>query len=338
MFPQSFLFVLLAGLAAAQPVDQVLPRAANATRNFKFFGINQSGPEFGENTIPGLKNKEYVWPNLTTTDAYKSKGMNTMRINILAERLVVGKDQKGPLAMEYVNDLKATVKAYTEAGLYSAVCPHNYGRWFKEPIKDVDAFQTYWFNLASLFKDNDKVIFDTNNEFHDMDQALVVKLNQAAINGIRAAGAKTQYITVEGNSWTGAWTWTSSGNAATMGNLTDPSNKIIYQMHQYLDTDSSGSHEECVSTTIGVERLEDATKWLRKEKKIGLLGEYAGGNNAVCKEAVEAMLRFLVANNDVWVGHIWWASGPWWATYMYSMEPHQGVAWNAYADLISKYA
>lgn len=44
------------------------------------------------------------------------------------------------------------------------VVPHNYGRWYGEIITDVDAFQVYWKNLASLFKDNDKVVFDTNNE------------------------------------------------------------------------------------------------------------------------------------------------------------------------------
>jgi endoglucanase len=61
-----------------------------------------------------------------------------------------------------------------------------------------------------------------------MDQSLVVRLNQAAINGIRAAGATTQWINVEGNSWTGAWTWVSkSQNGATMANLKDPSDKIM---------------------------------------------------------------------------------------------------------------
>lgn len=171
-----------------------------------------------------------------------------------------------------------------------------------------------------------------------MDQALVVKLNQAAINGIRAAGATTQYINVEGNSWTGAWSWTSSGNAASMGKLTDPSNKIIYQMHQYLDADGSGTHDSCVSTTIGAERLKDATEWLRKEKKIGLIGEFAGGNNAVCKEAVEGMMKYMAANKDVWVGALWWAAGPWWGTYMFDMEANKGIAWKGYVDLISKYA
>jgi endoglucanase len=61
-----------------------------------------------------------------------------------------------------------------------------------------------------------------------MDQGLVVKLNQAAIDAIRAAGAKDQWIHVEGNSWSGAWSWVKpSENGATMGALTDPSNKIM---------------------------------------------------------------------------------------------------------------
>lgn len=42
-----------------------------------------------------------------------------------------------------------------------------------------------------------------------MDNSLVLRLNQAAIDGIRAAGATSQYILIEGNSWTGAWTWVS---------------------------------------------------------------------------------------------------------------------------------
>jgi endoglucanase len=54
-----------------------------------------------------------------------------------------------------------------------------------------------------------------------------------------------------------------------MGALTDPSNLIVYQMHQYLDSDGSGTHAECVSSTIGAERIKAATEWLRTNKKIG---------------------------------------------------------------------
>jgi len=170
-----------------------------------------------------------------------------------------------------------------------------------------------------------------------MDQSLVVKLNQAAIDGIRSTGAK-QEINVEGNAWTGAWTWVSkSQNGATMGALKDPENKLVYQMHQYLDTDGSGTHEQCVSATIGEERLKEATEWLRKNKKVGFLGEFAAGNNEQCKKAVTGMLKYMQANADVWQGWAWWSAGPWWGPYIYGMEPPSGKAYVSYFDLIMKY-
>jgi endoglucanase len=171
-----------------------------------------------------------------------------------------------------------------------------------------------------------------------MDQSLVVRLNQAAINGIRAAGATKQYIHVEGNSYSGAWTWVKgSQNGATMHTLTDPSNKIVYQLHQYLDKDGSGTHDDCVSTTIGIERLREATAWLKQHKKVAVLGEFAAGNNPQCKTAIQGMLRHLQENNDVWKGWLWWASGPWWGTYSFSMEPGSGKAYEPYFNLVMKY-
>jgi len=53
-----------------------------------------------------------------------------------------------------------------------------------------------------------------------MDNDLVAKLNQAAIDGIRAGGATTQYIFVEGNSWTGAWHWVRSKSLSSYCLLT----------------------------------------------------------------------------------------------------------------------
>lgn len=103
----------------------------------------------------------------------------------------------------------------------------------------------------------------------------MLHLNQAAINGIYAAGATSQYIFVEGNSYTGAWTWrTLSGNLKA---LTEPHNKIVYEIHQCLDSDGSSSTGTCVSTTIGQERVTVATKWLKDNGKVGILGEFVGG-------------------------------------------------------------
>ena len=128
-----------------------------------------------------------------------------------------------------------------------------------------------------------------------MDQSLVVNLNQAAINGVRAAGATSQYITVEGNDWTVAWARTSRKNGATIGAFTDPQNKIIYQMHQYLDGDGSGTSAICVSSTIG-QRIPAATQWLKSNGKLGIIGEFAGGANSQCEMAAQGMLSYMDSN------------------------------------------
>jgi endoglucanase len=174
-----------------------------------------------------------------------------------------------------------------------------------------------------------------DNEYHDMDQTLVLNLNQAAINGIRAAGATSQYIFVEGNAWSGAWSWTNNND--NLKDLTDSEDKIVYEMHQYLDSDSSGTSETCVSSTIGKERLESATAWLQSNNKKGFIGEFAGGVNSNCQAAVEGMLSYMSENSDVWMGAEWWSAGPWWGSYMYSLEPSEGPAYSTYLPILEKY-
>ncbi|KAK4508707.1 hypothetical protein PRZ48_002446 [Zasmidium cellare] len=313
-----------------------------------FAGINESGPEFGETTFPGTYGTDYTWPNLSTIDTFISQGLNTFRINVLMERLVPDQ-MTGSLDEAYLGNLTETVEYITgkstnkSGDYYALIAPHNFGRYYGEVINSTDDFGAFWKTVAGAFKDNPYVVFDTNNEYHDMPGALVAQLNQAAIDGIRAAGAGSQYIAVEGNAYTGAWTWTTAQgtdgktNAETMGNLTDPSNKILYEMHQYLDEDGSGTSEICVSETIGRERLEAATQWLIDNNKSGLLGEYAGGVNPTCQAAIEDMLTLIDRNNMVWKGALWWAAGPWWADYMFSVEPTDGPAYDTYVPIMKRF-
>lgn len=181
-----------------------------------------------------------------------------------------------------------------------------------------------------------KVVTDhSDNEYHDMDQTLVLNLNQAAINGIRGAGATSQYIFAEGNSYSGAWTWPSVND--NLKGLTDPQNKLVYEMHQYLDSDGSGTSATCVNSTIGQDRVEAATQWLIQNNKLGFLGEFAGGVNSVCEDAVTGMLNYLEQNSNVWLGAEWWAAGPWWADYIFSMEPPSGTAYSTYMPILKSY-
>ena len=83
--------------------------------------------------------------------------------------------------------------------------------------------------------------------------------------------------------------------------------------------------------------LEAATQWLRSNGKTAIIGEIGAGNNAVCQQALDDGLSYMVANSDVWKGAVWWAAGPWWGTYIYGAEPSSGVDYSLVQGLLSKY-
>ncbi|KAH8159462.1 glycosyl hydrolase family 5 [Xylaria polymorpha] len=299
----------------------------SAAGKFKWLGINLSVAEFGSTTYPGTWGKDFYFPDNTAISTLRSQGYNLFRVAFSMERLVPDKLTNAASAA-YLKNLTATVNYITSNGGYAVLDPN--------VITDVSGFGSFWTTLATAFKSNEKVIFDTNNEYHDMDQTLVLNLNQAAINAIRGAGATSQYIFAEGNSWSGAHSWpATNGNLAQ---LTDSANKLIYEMHQYLDSDNSGTSDVCVSGTIGAERIAGATAWLRQNNKTGILGEFAGGANSQCQTAVQGVLNHLQQNSDVWQGALWWAAGPWWGDYIFSFEPPSGKGYTYYNSILKSYA
>ncbi|KAJ7593237.1 endoglucanase [Mycena floridula] len=293
---------------------------------FKFFGVNESGAEFGNNVIPGTLGTDYTFPAPSSIDYFVGKGMNFFRFPFLMERLVPpATGLTGALNAAYLGNMTSTVNYITSKGAFVALDPHNFMSYNGAQITSTANFQTFWKNLATQFKSNPNVIFDVMNEPNGIPATTVAALNQAAINGIRSAGATSQLILVEGTSWTGAWTWTSSGNAAAFTGIKDPNNNFAIQMHQYLDTDGSGTNPACVSSTIGVERLTDATNWLKANNLRGFLGEMGAGSNAACIAAIQGALC-MMQQSAVWIGFSWWAAGPWWADYYQSMEPPNGAS------------
>ncbi|KAJ3545968.1 hypothetical protein NMY22_g2236 [Coprinellus aureogranulatus] len=298
-----------------------------AVAKFKYFGVNQSGAEFGENVIPGTLGKDYTWPSPSSVDYFVNQGFNTFRIAFKLERLSpLGGGLTGAFDQTYLSGLRTIVNYITNKGAYAVVEPHNYMRYNGQTITDTNAFSTWWGRLANEFKSNNRVIFDIMNEPHTMDAGVVFNLNQAAVNAIRAAGATTQLILVEGTAWTGAWSWTtSSGNSQYFGAIRDPNNNVAIEMHQYLDSDSSGTSPNCVSANVGRERLSAATNWLKQNNLKGFLGEIGAGSNSQCIQAVRGALCSM-QESGVWLGALWWAAGPWWGDYFQSIEPPNGAA------------
>ncbi|QRV81254.1 Cellulase (glycosyl hydrolase family 5 protein) [Ceratobasidium sp. AG-Ba] len=293
---------------------------------FTYFGVNESCAEFGNTAWPGTLGKDYTWPTTDSVDYFLAKGMNTFRIAFLMERISPpATGLTGAFDATYLAGLKTIASYVTSKGGNAVLDPHNFMRYNNAIISSTTDFATWWKNLANEFKNDPKIIFDINNEPHDMDVNLVYNLNQAAVNSIRAAGATSQLILVEGTSYSGAWTWVSSGNGDAFKPLKDPSNNIAIEMHQYLDSDGSGTSPTCVSSTIAAERLASATAWLQANGFKGFLGEIGGGSNDVCIAAIKGGLCAL-QQSGVWIGALWWAAGPWWGDYFQSIEPPSGAA------------
>ena len=299
-----------------------------AKKPLPYTGVNLAGGEFYSpkpREMAPPYGQKFIYPNAQEFDYFTGKGMNVFRFPFRWE--ILQPERKAPLNPPELARFKAAVKTGTDKGAVIILDPHDYARYFDKVIggPDVSAedFADFWAKLAIEFKDNPRVWFGLMNEPHDLPGSQWRDDANAAIAAIRKAGAKNM-ILVPGIAWTGAHSWISSGNGAEMLKIVDPSKHYAFDAHQYLDSDSSGTHKETVSATIGSERLRVFTEWCRTNKKKAFLGEVGAAANPTSEAAVGDMLTYMEANADVWLGYSWWAAGAWWGDYMYSIEPKEG--------------
>jgi len=296
----------------------------------EYAGINLAGAEFGEGDLRGTYGTQYIYPNGKEVNYFKSKGMNIIRLCFRWERLQ--QSLGAELNAAELGRLDTFVTETTAKGMYVILDPHNYARYANDIIGSdkvpIPAFCDFWSRLAAQYKSNDRVIFGLMNEPHDMSTEVWRDAAQAAIHVIRESGAKN-LILVPGNGWTGAHSWSNSWygtpNAEVMLSIQDPITNFAFEVHQYLDDNSSGTATNIVNEQIGAARLADFTQWCRKNHRKGFLGEFAVANSTlgagIGDEAISHMLKYMNDNADVWLGWTWWAAGPWWTDYMFSIEP-----------------
>jgi endoglucanase len=256
--------------------------------------------------------------------------MNTFRVGFKWERLQPS--AYAALLPVYLAKLDAVVSYATSQGAKVILNPHNFARYYGETVGSSRVpsavFADLWSRLAAKYASNARVIFNLVNEPNNMPTEQWVGAANAAIAAIRNAGA-SNVIHVPGNAWTGAHSWAQgyygTPNAVAMLDIVDPNDNIVFEVHQYLDASSGGASDQCVSPTIGSERLKPFIAWLRAYGKKGFVGELAGGRNPTCNAAVDDMLDAMMDASDVLDGWLWWAAGPGWGDYPFSLEPKNGM-------------
>lgn len=326
------LAVALAACAADPPA--MIPTTPVGPPILSLRGVSLSVAEWG-NTIPGTFGSDYVYPTHAEVDYFVGKGMTMLRIPFLWERLQ--RTLNGPFDDAEVARLDDIVGYAVGAGAKVLIDPHNYASYGGDVIGyggvTAAAFADLWSKLAAHFQalpGASQVYFGLMNEPHSTSTETLktedwVAAANAAIQAIRAAGA-TNTITVSGNGYDSAsgWNdnWYGSPNGHQLLSIVDPLDNVVFEAHQYLDSDGSGTSEVCVSPEIGATRLAAFTGWLRVNKKRGFLGEFGAGVNANCLTAIDNMLTFVDQYDDVYLGWTWWAAGPWWGGYFSSIEPN----------------
>lgn len=355
-----------------------------------YTGVNLSTAEFGvvDNNgighLPGTYNTHYTYPTSQEIDYYTNKGMNTFRLPFRWERMQ--RTPNGALDATELSRMDTFVNYATSKGDFVLIDPHNFERYYPlssnfqsssqglvgGTVADTQTsynslngtgsganvivtnamFADFWGKMAAHYANNSHVIFDLMNEPNTVNASTVAASDNAAIAAIRANGATSQLILVEGSSYTGAWTWTnnqgSSGNNSTAfapANIVDPNNNWAVEMHQYMDSDGSGGHDTINNNdpNTGVSRITAATNWLLANHVRGFLGEFAVSMNSIGSgnytsasdgqshpqigdETVKNMLSYMEQNSSAWIGWAWWGGGPsaWWnnGTYMFGLDPN----------------
>ncbi|TVY80822.1 Endoglucanase, partial [Lachnellula suecica] len=317
--------------------------AAKASATIYYAGVAESSGEFGVYSatatpgtgLPGRFGVDYEFINKSAIDIYVDQNkINTFRVAFLLERMCPLSYGLGAKFNETHYGFFADAVNYITKtkGAYCILDPHNYMRYnnpSQQPatgsiIGDTTdskaattaQFAAFWGELAGRFKDNPKVIFGLMNEPHDMDTNLILANDQAAINAIRAKNA-TQLIIAPGNGYTGGHSWTqeytgnSPASSTVMNKIKDPFNNTAFDIHEYLDSDFSGSHANC--SQAAPTNLASLTSWLKTNGFKAMITEFGGANGTECAGYISGMVEYM-AQNEEYIGWTAWAAGPFWGT------------------------
>ncbi|HUT36027.1 MAG TPA: glycoside hydrolase family 5 protein [Planctomycetota bacterium] len=286
-------------------------------------GVSLACGEFGK--VPGVFDRDYTYPGEKHFAYCKSKGLLVVRLPFKWER--VQREAMAPLDESEMARLDRVVGHARKHGIRLLLDVHNYARCGGKLIgtKDLpnEAFADLWRKLATHYKDESAIFaYGLMNEPHDTE-GLWPAAAQAAVDAIRSVD-RTHTIFVCGDGWGGAHSWQAINRNLAVN---DPEGNLVYEAHQYLDRDSSGTYKESydasgATPTLGAERLKPFADWLKERNARGFIGEFGVPDND--PRWLVVLDNFLAAMKENGIGGTYWAAGPWWGKYAQSVEPRDG--------------
>ena len=308
--------------------------------------------------------------DLANTTSFIQSGINTVRVPVSWDYLQMDGAGKGSISSEYyVNFVRPLIATLTQAHVYTIIDMHAYMRYsiYGEQysgcgvsgpcpdgtlVVDSAAYQSVWGQVLDLLQ-NDKdidmnyVMLDLMNEPVSVPNDSVFTIQTDLIKYLRGKNFNGP-ILVEGNAWTGLHSWTteawtgSDGKTYTNATLFTKDNfskagiedlsKIFINVHQYLDSDYSGTHNECQAdlNTTGPNgfNLTAFVDYLKANQLKAMVTEFgAGTNSASCSATLKQFMQYLKDNavgdkNYGFAGWTVWSTGHGWgASYNLLVTP-----------------
>lgn len=292
-------------------------------------GVNLSGGEFG--TVPGRLGFNYTYPSTSDIDYIAAQGFKMVRIPFRWERLQPVLN--GALSTADVTALTKATDYALSKGLVVVLDMHDFARRRPNPTSvaaatvgsadvPVAAFADAWVRIAGKYRGNNNVWLGLMNEPNGVSTASWWQTVQQTAIVLRNQGVNNKLM-IPGIYWTAAHNWVQSGNAAFASTFKDPGENYAFEVHQYLDSDSSGTKPTCV---VGAARRVDAVlAWAKVQKVRLFFGEMGAGPDDTCKIEYGNMLA-KIDKSQVAVGWTAWGAGSWWnQAYIFRLSPIGGA-------------
>lgn len=327
------------------------PSCTFVPRNFK--GVNISG---AENTYPATSQFNYIYPANVELDYFASKGFGLIRMPIQIRRVQefsygdldpIGRTDEPavsgstPGTQTNLLAIKAVLDHACSDNLYVVIDPHDYGYIqdtntnTSRPIgSDPEAtaqFKDWWIRVSTKFSNYPNLIFGLMNEPYAQTPGQWQVGAVAAINGI-AQVTTSRMVFIPGTSYTGGHSWVSSGNATAWAGYVPPAGmQIAFEMHEYLDSDYSGSHAVCAGN--GSAPMTAATAWAQANGFKIWIGEIGWSQDPSCPPDATNLMSYFTANEPTYLGWAYWVGGSqaFYGSYMYTVQP-TGYLTGPFAD------
>lgn len=312
--------VAAAPTPAPTPAPAPAPVASTPTvsngSGFDLVGVNFGSGVFDPSNVPGLFNKNYTYADESYYKRHSELGFKLVRLGFLWERIQPKLGTE--LNAAELARIKQSLDYAQKYGIKVILDMHNYYRYYGKLINSPEVpraqFSATWSRIAQQLSKHPALYgYGLMNEPYNTGNGLWPTTALEAAKAIRTIDS-SKWIMVAGDSFSNASLWQSI-NTQLINDpwMRDPKNNLVFEAHQYLDKNHSGtyvSRTETFDPMIGVNRVKPWVEWLKKHNLRGYLGEH--GISDYSPSAVVAMDNMLAYLQQNCIPSTYWAAGPWW--------------------------